>query len=186
MWPICQVLIDELPTAVPRALESVALLTLFIDLIRMPVDRPRGDGWELRTYATTEGLIPMIEPERVVSERRPEEDLQVKPFPVLWAPRIELPSRDETPSELLDERDALDEAETTRWVDLGGLKVGGWPHTIQSDVSWHLDGKGRVGDAEFVLQVDTNEKAGLWIGDAGTAYVAWSPTEGWLLDWQCY
>ena len=187
MWPACQVLVGELPAAPPAALADVALVTVFIDLIELPFDRPNGDGWELRTYATTDGLVPLVEPERVVPERRPEEGHQVKPFPVLWRPRVELPSRDETPWELRDVRDALEVDDAlTAWSDLGGLKVGGWPRTIQSEVDWSLDGVGRVADADFVLQIDSSEKAELWIGDAGAAYVAWSPTYGWLLSWQCY
>jgi hypothetical protein len=187
MWPACQVLVEELPAAPSAALADVALVTVFIDLLDLPFDRPCGEGWELRTYATTDGLVPLIEPERPVSERRPEEDLQLKPFPVLWRPRAELPSRDETPTELYDVRDALDDDDRlAAWSDLDGLKVGGWPATIQSVVDWTIDGRGRVADAEFVLQIDSDEKADLWIGDAGAAYIAWSPTSGWLLSWQCY
>lgn len=58
----------------------MALLTVFMELIDLPVDQPHGQGWEVCTYATTDGLVQMIEPEREVSERRPEEDLQVRPF----------------------------------------------------------------------------------------------------------
>lgn len=176
MWPLCQILTDELPARTPAPLEGVALVTLFIDLIELPFDQPSGEGWEIRTYATTDGLVPLIEPERESSERRPEEDIQVRPFPVLWRPRVELPSRDETPTELRDEWDEL----VAHGDDLSGLKVGGWPQTIQSEVTWP------VTDVEFVIQVDSDEKSYIAIGDAGTAYVGWSPGRGWLLTWQCF
>ena len=186
MWPLCQILIEELPAAAPAPLADVALLTLFMDLIDQPFDQPHGQGWAVRTYATTDGLVPMIEPEREVSERRPEEDLQVRPFPVLWRPRIELPSRDDTPWELLDAWDEMAEHADAELLDLDGLKVGGWPRAIQAEVSWDVMGRGRIDDAQFVLQVDSDEKARIWIGDAGAAYIAWSPSQGWVLSSQCY
>ena len=63
---------------------------------------------------------------------------------------------------------------------MDGLKVGGWPRTIQSEITWPAT------DTEFVLQVDSDEKAQLAIGDAGAAYIGWSATAGWQLSWQCY
>ena len=181
MWPLCQVLVEELPAAAPAPLAEVALLTLFIDLIRLPHESANGDGWQLRTYATTDGLVPLIEPDREASEH------DVRPFPVIWRPRLELPSRDDTPFELLDLRDELDERDTAGELsNLGGLKIGGWPETVQSEVDWWLAGKGRVDDAEFVLQVDSDETAHLWIADSGVIYLGWSPRAGWLLTWQSY
>ena len=165
----------------------MVLLTLFIDLIDLPYESANGDGWELRTYGTTDGLVPMVEPEREVSERRPQDNLDIRPFPVIWHPRLELPSRDDTPNELLDLWDDLAERDGAGELpDRYGLKIGGWPATVQAEVDWSLTGKGRVADAEFVLQVDSDEKAHLWIGDSGVVYVGWSPTAGWLLSWQCY
>ena len=180
MWPACQILVEELPAAPPAALRDVALVTLFLDLVDLPFDQIHGDGWELRAHRSVADLVPLVEPDRAVSERRPHEGLEIRPFPVLWRPRVELPSREDTPDELLDLWDATIEDE-----DLDGLKVGGWPLAIQSEVEWHLHDRGRVADAVFVLQVDSDEKAHLAIGDAGAAYVGWSPSAGWLLSWQC-
>jgi hypothetical protein len=188
MWPLCQVLVEELPAAAPGPLADVALLTLFADLVDLPYRAPNGEGWELRTYTTTDGLVPLVEPEREVSERHPEEALEVRPFPVIWRPRVELPAHDDTPSELLDVRDELADVEERDGglLDLDGLKVGGWPRAVQAGVDWTLPDGRRVADAQFVLQVDSDEKARLPIGDSGVAYVGWSPTEGWVLSWQCY
>jgi hypothetical protein len=103
----------------------------------------------MRTYTTTEGPVPLTEPDR-------DDDVLVKPFPVVWRPRAELPSRDDTPRELLQMRDELDDVGALDpWTDRTGLKVGGWPRTIQSETSWHLGRHGLVADAEFVLQIDS-------------------------------
>jgi hypothetical protein len=182
MWPACQILVEELPAAPPAPLEGVALLTLFIDLVDLPVDQPPGQGWDVRTYMTTDGLVPLIEPERETSERRPQEDIQVRPLPILWRPRVELPSHDDTPHHLADARDEIEDER----LDLSGLKVGGWPQTVQSEVSWYLGEVMAVRDAEFVLQVDSDEKSHLWIADSGTAYLGWSPTRSWVFSWQCF
>jgi hypothetical protein len=42
MWPLCQVLVEELPVAVPAPLADVALLTLFGDLIDLSNRNCRG------------------------------------------------------------------------------------------------------------------------------------------------
>jgi hypothetical protein len=116
--------LEELPAAAPAPLAEVALLTLFVDLIDLPYETPHGDGWELRTYATTDGLVPLVEPEREVSERHPEEALEIRPFPVIWRPRVELPSHDDTPIELLDARDELADDEDREGGLHGGHRVG--------------------------------------------------------------
>jgi uncharacterized protein DUF1963 len=179
MWPLCQILIEELPAALPAPLADVALLTLFLDFVDMPSERPRTQGWELRTYATTDGLVPLVEPDR------DDEDFAVRPFPVLWRPRVELPSRDDAPWELLDLWDGMEENVDEELLELDGLKVGGWPSTVQGGIDWHVSGIGRVDDVEFVLQVDTDDKAHINIVDSGVVYVGWSPTQGWMLTWQC-
>jgi Domain of unknown function (DUF1963) len=183
MWPLCQVLVDELPTAAPAPLADVALLTLFMDLVDLPQESRGSGGWELRTYPTADGLVPLVEPDRDPAPGSHEEYISVRPFPVIWRPRVELPSRDDAPMELLDAWDALADGDDR--LDLDGFKVGGWPRAIQAEVDWSLGHPGGIADAEFVLQVDSDEKAGLWIGDTGAVYVGWSASEGWLVDWQC-
>ena len=185
MWGLCQIRIDELPAAVPAPLRDAALVTLFVDLWDLPFQKPNGDGWEIRTYDSIDELAPLLEPERGGAHlRRGDEDIVLRPFPLLWKARVELPSRDDWPADMLDVYDAHRDA--LAGFDNGGLKVGGWPHTIQSEIFWTLEGRGHVTDAEFVLQVDYDEKAQVSFGDAGTAYVGWSPTHGWLFEWQCY
>jgi hypothetical protein len=60
-----------------------------------------------------------------------------------------------------------------------GLKVGGWPYTVQHELCW---GK----DVEFAIQVDSDEKSGVMIGDAGLCYFGRSASADWVMDWQCY
>ena len=59
-------------------------------------------------------------------------------------------------------------------------KIGGWPSNIQHFVDF--DGK-----ADFVLQIVSDEKIGLMIGDMGTIYIGFNhKTKEWVSDWTCY
>jgi hypothetical protein len=179
MHGVCQIRLDELPARPPQPLEGVALVTVFMDLLDIPLDAPNGTAWELRTYASVDDLVPLSRPE-------PEhEEPEVRPFPLLWRPRVELPSHNEQ----LDDP-AYREFVQRLWEQDGapepnafGLKVGGWPSTIQGEVYWSPYNRDPV---EFVLQVASDEKSGVVIGDAGAVYFGWSAARGWVMEWQCY
>jgi len=177
---VCQIAVNELPS-VPAALEGVAFAALFVDLLGLPDGTPNGDGWELRTYATLEELAPLTAPEREpVPEARAHVEIVLRPFPVAWSARAELPSYEEAADLEDDENDEDDEDDQDDYARLGGFKVGGWAYPIQSKVEW------AVSDAELVLQVESDAKTGLGIADAGSLYVGWSADAGWQLSWQSY
>ena len=178
MWGVCQIRVDELPAAPPRALDGVELVTVFIDLLELPVDTPNGEGWELRAYPSIDALAPLLEPDRHEAE---DEQLGVRPFPVLWRAHVDMPDRDESPDDAY--REFVDGLEDWPETAAYGLKVGGWPKTVQSEVTWTLAGGDEV---EFVLQIDTDEKSGVMIGDGGLAYFGWTPAQGWLMEWQTH
>lgn len=151
--PACQILVEELPAAAPAPLADIALLTLFLDLPDMPENNAQhGDGWELRTYATVDDLVPVNAPE--------PGDAHPRPFPVLWRPRTELPRGTKS-------RTSCSTPGTSSMTTIPiptcststASKVGGWPRTIQSDIDWPAK------DTEFVLQVDSDEKAQIAIVD---------------------
>lgn len=65
-----------------------------------------------------------------------------------------------------------------------GLKIGGWPYCVQSEVDWH-EHRERLPDVEFVLQVDSDAKVGFVVYDSGVFYVGRRPTMGtWHATWQ--
>jgi uncharacterized protein YwqG len=148
LWPILQLRVDELPAAPPGALDGVALLTFFCDLLDFPWDAPHGDGWEVRMYPDIDALVPIDVPE-------PREEIAVRAFPIAWHPR----------AETLEDHDEL-------W----GWKVGGHPIAIQTgtELEWG-------DDVEYVLQVETDEKTGVWFGDAGSAHLGYR-AGGWVLS----
>ena len=94
-------------------------------------------------------------------------------FPVRWKPRVEIPSRDDTP---LDLRDVYDEHDVD--CELGGFKVGGWPRSIQSETF--------PPGVDLVMQIDSDAKTGLSVYDSGALWVGHSPDGGWRVEWQSY
>ena len=156
---VAQIRTDELPAAAPAPLDGVALVTVFLDLLDLR-------HWELRTYPSVDELVPLTEP-----EREEHDEWTQAMFPVRWKPRVEIPSRDDTPSELLDVYD-----EHGAGCDLDGFKVGGWPRAIQSETL--------PPGVELVIQIDSDEKAGLAIYDSGALWIGHSAGDGWRVDWQ--
>jgi Domain of unknown function (DUF1963) len=191
MLAVAQINLVELPCRGPDALSDVALITLFVGPWQLPVDEPNGVNWELRAYPSLEGLTPLPEP---ISARagdpkaRKGENGTLRPFPIAWQEWLDMPCRDCVPVELADDWDEWSEARDLTRLTSDRTKVGGWPSCLQGDVRWSLD-EHLVEDAEFVMQIATEEKAGLAWGDDGIAYIARRPGGGrddWYLAWQSY
>jgi Domain of unknown function (DUF1963) len=194
-WPLCdgspmlallQVVAPELPV-VPEHLQDVAALTLFVGPFALPLDEPNGANWCLREYRTLDELAPLNAP-RPARAADPKlargEATTYRPFPVRWLEVTDWPDFDSVP---LDCRDAWDEAQQDDAPAMqthDGLKVGGWPSTVQSEVSW-FEGGERLDDVDFVLQVDSSEKTGFQVGHGGVLYIGRRGTAGtWHCSWQ--
>lgn len=181
-WPISngrllqaflQVNVSELPY-VPEQLKGFQIVTIFIDEENVPYDQqPSGVGWVLRAYTSADGLAP---------RKNPIAGSTLKAFEVSWT---------KSDSEGPNWEDAWSIADLSKFNELEGsvdiyydryknqlsTKVGGWPSLIQSEL--------RMGPNNFVLQVDSEEKAGWSYLDAGTMYVG--RVDGvWVLEAQCY
>ncbi len=172
MYGVLQLVTRELPVR-PPALEGIELLTLFIagDL---PIDTPNGLGWCLRTYERLDGLPPLVAP-----------DAALKPFPLAFSAVDDWPGLDNVPFELIEDWRAQTHEDADRYEPRPGLKVGGWPYCIQSEVEWREHGE-RVPDVEFVLQVDSDDKVGFVVADRGVFYVGYRAAAGtWHATWQC-
>jgi uncharacterized protein YwqG len=83
------------------------------------------------------------------------------------------------------------EAAVDRSSDSEGLaftKVGGYPTEIQSEPWWDYDD--HPAKPKYCLQINSEEKVGLFWGDGGMVCLARGTTEGyagsWYLDWQCF
>jgi hypothetical protein len=162
---------------VPPALAGVAALTVFVardgDGLALPHGQP-GDTWDVRAYATLDGLAPASGPAGLVRPRR-----------VAWERIDDVPAYEDL-IELIDV-DALDvlldgeEPEDAIGSPADGLKIGGWPSLVQGELGWTPD------EATFVVQVDSDTEGGgmsLW-GD-GVLFLGRRPgtaaasRDGWL------
>jgi hypothetical protein len=114
-----------------------------------------------------------------------DSDPALKPFPVRFETIDDIPSRDDVPVSLLDAWDDRAEADPQFGAAMG-LKLGGWPYCIQSEIAWVEDGR-RVDDVDFVFQVDSDDKVGFVVADSGIVYVGRARGDRrWHLTWQYY
>ncbi len=170
LFPLLQVRVSELPE-VPKALEGIALLVVYLNPADIPFDKPHGDGWLVREYRTLDGLIPC-------PTGAPQ---GVKPLPIKWiAGKPERPDWEQA-SELLD-LDALDESDSARerfdkLPHHGATKIGGYPSEIQSLVE-NAD--------DYVLQIGSEEKAHWQWSDNGIATFARDANGQWSFACQMY
>ncbi|WP_130730214.1 DUF1963 domain-containing protein [Komagataeibacter xylinus] len=167
MIPILQIRIDELPY-VPEQLAHLALIVVFFDMEDLPFDKPHGEGWVIREYTSTDGLVPL-----------PEATHDFKPFPIRWT-RVEddAPYREGAcalPIDMgaLDDDEAAEKAFYDDFQRYDQTKVGGYPTEVQSD----------VGVEDFVFQIGSEEKVHLIWVDAGIAYFFRTPDGAWR--WAC-
>lgn len=72
---------------------------------------------------------------------------------------------------------------------LDGLKLGGWPRLIQSEISWAPFNL-HPAKPEYVFQIDSTKKGQWSWGHDGVAYIGRGTAPGkedeWTLEWQCY
>ena len=176
MMGLCQIKVAELPF-VPDRLADIALITVFIRQDDIPDDNSRnGEQWLLRAYPAIDGLSVVEEP-KVHG---------IKPMPIKWElVKEDYPTWDEAsgmdvPEEIADDYD--DDFE-----NVAATKVGGWPSTIQGELSW--GSMTQSAEPEFLFQFNSEEKAQWQWADAGCAYFG-RGTGGasavWTFTWQNY
>jgi hypothetical protein len=183
MHGVLQLVTRDLPIR-PDLLHGIELLTLFI-AEDLPIDEPNGVGWCLRTYESLDGLGPLKRPAWRRDPRMPKTfDPALKPFPVRFSEVEDWPSLDDVPLELAPVWREHTHHDEDRYGPHMGLKIGGWPYCVQSEVDWHEHGDPLSG-VEFVLQVDSDPKVDFVVVDSGVFYVGRRPTTGtWHATWQ--
>ncbi|PHN03187.1 DUF1963 domain-containing protein [Flavilitoribacter nigricans] len=155
---ILQINLSELPF-IPPALEGYQLITIFIDTQEPPHATPMGDGWVIRLYSSTAGLLPRANPVR---------KSRLKSFEIQWQySPTECPDWEDADARIdLSELQLLDDAgeallETFTNHEL--TKIGGWPSLIQHQLEMDAD--------DFVIQIGSEPKANCnWI-DGGNIYL---------------
>lgn len=187
MWPLLQIVVRELPYR-PPGLRDLALIRVFIDPAFLaetenggadfyhPED-VSGSGWLLRASPTLDTLVPIV---------TPEHGSRIIAAPGHWELiPDDLPTWDEL------SRDApqyqLDHYEDLEPKTHEGTKVGGWPFTIQSQLSWGPWDENPC-NLEYQFQIDSDYDRGWMWGDNGTAYFGrgtGSHRDTWGMVWQC-
>jgi len=182
MLAVAQLNLTEAPV-IPPCLEGLQMLTLFIGPHDLPDDEPNGSNWELRAYDRLDDLVALDEPApaRAGDPKARKGEQRYKALPIRWQRVEDHPSHDDVPPERLDELDALEEEGQEPPGPAEGLKLGGWPFCIQSEVHW-----GGLDGVEFAVQID-GEPFGLAVGYGGLLYIGRRRVGGedtWHADWQ--
>jgi uncharacterized protein YwqG len=177
MHALCQIDLCALPFRPPR-LNDIELITVFIGPKKLPTDVPNGENWCLRAYRKAEALCPL---EQCSTGSR------IKSLPM--RPKIveaDYPCREEVPIELPEE---VGEDYCDLFPNVNGLKLGGWPSLVQSEIFWAPWNK-HPASPEFVFQIDSTEKGNWMWGDNGVGYFGRGTAPGkqdeWAVSWQCY
>ena len=167
LFPLLQVRIEELPV-VPASLRDAAMLVVYMNRSTIPFNRPHGEGWLIREYASLDRLISL-----------PARDVPYRPFPISWREVDDDMPGWEDADEVMDLTPIrLDEAASDRFTydfnRYNGTKFGGYPVCIQHS----------AGTEDFVFQIDSDGKSGWnWAGD-GIAHFHRSDSEGWRFSCQ--
>lgn len=177
MIPICQLNLSEF-TNKPNNLKDIELLTLFLGANELPKDKPNGQGWLLRTYKDITKLEEIEKPNFDI----PVKAFQLKPEPIA----NDFPCWEDCPIEVPQE---FEESYYDLFPNQEGIKIGGWPTLVQSEIFWAPLNQ-HLAEPEFVLQVDSIEKANLYWGDNGVAYIGRGTKpeskDEWSFSWQSY
>ena len=174
--PLLQLNLDELVFRPPGS-EDIRLLTLFVDSKTYPEDDTNGSTWQVRTYSSTSKLVPLS---------APTVDFKVRALP-LGPPALveDYPCFEDLEEEV---EDRLWEVFKEQHETANGIKLGGWPSLIQSEIFWVPQGK-HPAKPQYVLQIDSMPEAGWHWGHGGCAYIGRGTKKGhqdeWTLDWQC-
>lgn len=176
MIPICQINLEEIPER-PVNLSDIAFLTLFVDSEELPDDEPNGQNWLIRTYHHIDELVAL---------EMPSINYPIKPFPLKAEKVDDYPCWEDCP---MDIPKAFEEDYYNLFPNQEGIKLGGWPTLIQSQIYWAPYNR-HPAEPEYVLQIDSVEKANWYWGDSGIAYIGRGTKpetrNEWTFSWQCY
>jgi hypothetical protein len=177
MHALCQINLTEMPFRPPR-LDDLEFITVFVGPRELPLDAANGSHWCLRAYSSLSLLVPLA-PKQTGT--------RLKPFAM--RPRIieeDYPMWDDVRVEL--DQDVADNY-YDHFANAPGLKLGGWPTLIQSEIYW-APWNEHPASPEYVFQIDSTEKGNWMWGDSGVGYFGRGTTTGyenaWACAWQCY
>lgn len=178
MIPLCQINLENLQNK-PDQLSDIQFITIFMDSEEIPSnDEPNGELWCIRAYKDIDTLV-VIDTPVYTSPIKP---FQMKAKPI----EKDCPAWEDCPIEIPEDFEA-DYSES--FQNHTGIKVGGWPSLIQSEIFWAPFNE-HAANPIYVFQIDSVEKANWYWGDSGIAYFGRGTAIGhedeWTLAWQCY
>lgn len=177
MIGLLQLNLDELVYR-PPGTEDVRLLTFFVDSQGYPENTPNGQGWLIRTYKSLSALTPI---------KAPDVDFGVVSVP-LGPPALveDYPCFDDLEEDIDDD---LWDLFQDSYPTVPGVKLGGWPSLIQSEIFWAPFNR-HPAEPQYVMQIDSLKEAKWQWGHDGCAYIGRGTSLGhkndWTFDWQCF
>jgi hypothetical protein len=172
MFPLLQVNCAELPY-VPKELNGTALFVVWFNQTEIPFDKPHGDGWCVREYATLDALRQI---DNIVKPSH------LKTFPIRWTlSETEGPGWEDAWG--LVDLDSVNSSEGasdeffSRYSSHAGTKLGGDPTEIQHGIG---------GDATFLFQIGSEEKPNWMWADNGIGYFLKTESGEWEFQCQFY
>ncbi len=171
MFCLLQVKVAELPF-IPPELGETKFLVVFFNRDEIPFDRPHGDGWLIREYASLDGL--QLLPES-------SEPGIVRDFPIKWSLVDDDAPDWENAWELVDfapinETEGADKRFFYEYKRYPNTKFGGYPCCIQHGAN--LEG--------YVFQIGSEEKPRWMWADNGIAHFNKTRSGEWAFDRQFY
>jgi uncharacterized protein YwqG len=176
MHALCQINVCKLSTR-PELLTDIDFIAVFVGPDALPVDAPNGENWCLRAYKNIDTLVSL--PPR-------DTNSPIRAFPM--QPKTieaDFPCWGDVPADIADE---LEERYFDFYENVGGLKLGGWPTLIQSEIYWAPFNQ-HPALPEYAFQIDSTEKGNWAWGHSGVGYFGRGTAPGmeneWALAWQC-
>jgi len=176
MHALCQINLTEMPFRPPR-LDDLEFITVFIGPSQLPTDNVNGTNWCLRAYPKLDALVPLAPRET---------GTHIKAHPM--RPRVveeDYPCHEDVSVELDDD---VEDSYFEHFATADGLKLGGWPTLIQSEIYWAPFNR-HAAAPEYVFQIDSTEKGNWWWGHQGVGYFGRGTAPGheheWCCEWQC-
>ncbi len=177
MLPLAQINLEKLPFK-PTGLENLSFLSIFIDSENLPISTPNGLGWKVFSYKSQALLTPLTQPITTSN---------IRPFP-MKAKIIEedFPCWEDVEIELPDD---VHENYYDLFENANGIKLGGWPSLIQSEIFWAPYNQ-HPAKPKYLFQIDSVPKSGWGWADGGVGYFGRgtesSSLNEWVMEWQCY
>lgn len=177
MCPLLQINCGELPHR-PESISDLAMIRVWIGEEFEPEPSESGRSWCVRASRSLNEL-------RAVPE--PQHGGDIQRAGIEWLKlEADYPTWDDAPIDVFPQELCKDYYDIFQCAD--GIKVGGWPRNVQSEIFW-APGNQHPASPEYVFQIDSAPDLNWEWGDMGVGYFGrgtGSHRDRWAFEWQCY